>query len=165
MYLGTYLREVDAKGRFLVPSKLKARLEESIRSAGSVRDGELVMTLGFEKCLYLFPKSQWAAFVRKEIESRSELSRDIRFLKRMLASKAQTVEVDRQGRLLIPKDFLDGHLRLGRRPAAPRRVTVIGAMDHIEIWKEEAWAEFSENMQQEFDEIADKISRSGSTAV
>lgn len=160
MYLGSFVREVDAKGRFLIPSKLKRRLDEA--ATGSSKDaGELVLTLGFDRCLYMFPKAQWAEFVRKEIESRSELSRDTRALKRMLAGNAQTAEIDRQGRLLIPKVFLEGCLQLKR---SPRKIVVVGTMDHIEIWKEEAWVKFSKDMQQDFDEIAEKISRSGGLA-
>ena len=147
-----FVREVDAKGRFLVPAKLKARLESS----------ELVLTLGFDRCLYLFPKFQWSEFVRKEIETRSELSRDTRALKRMLAGNAQDVEIDSQGRLLIPKVFLEGHLQLKSKT---RRIVAVGAMDHIEIWKEESWANFSKEMQQDFDEIAEKISGTGAPAV
>ncbi len=161
MYLGSFMREVDAKGRFLVPAKLKASLSESV-GASKRGAAELVLTLGFERCLYVFPKSQWMEFVRKEIESRSELSRDTRALKRMLAGNAQTAEIDRQGRLLIPKVFLEGHLQLKR---GSRRIVVVGTMDHIEIWREEAWRAFSIEMQQDFDEIAEKISRSGAGAV
>lgn len=161
MYLGSYVREVDSKGRILIPAKLKSRLDES-REGSAKSSAELVLTLGFDRCLYLFPKVQWAEFVRKEIESRSEFSKDTRALKRILAGSAQIAEIDRQGRLLIPKVFLDGHLRLKK---SPRKVVVVGTMDHIEIWREDAWQAFSEEMRQDFDEIAEKISRSGGTAV
>lgn len=154
MYLGTFGREVDGKGRIIVPAKLKETLEES----GGGRRSELILTVGFERCLSLFPKRQWADFVKREIDSRSSLSRDTRALKRILAGNAQSVEIDRQGRLLIPKTFLDGHLQLSPRA---RRVVVVGTMDHIEIWREDSWAAFSKDMRQDFDEIAEKISRSG----
>lgn len=157
MYLGTFIREVDGKGRFLVPAKLKTELDKT-----SGRGGEIILTVGFEHCLYLFPKAQWADFVKKEIESRSELSSDIRRLKRILAGKAQSVEIDKQGRLLVPKTFLDDYLKL---PVKSKRIAVVGAMDHIEIWKESAWLAFEENMQEDFDDIAEKISRSGRAAV
>lgn len=163
MYLGSYLREVDGKGRFLVPAKLKSRLDaaQAARAVSSRAAAEMVLTLGFERCLYLFPKTQWAEFIRKEIESRSELSRDVRSLKRILAGNAQPAEIDRQGRLLIPKVFLEEHLQLKR---GVRRIVVLGAMDHIEIWKEDSWAAFSKEMRNDFDEIAEKISSTGASS-
>ncbi|OGH59554.1 MAG: division/cell wall cluster transcriptional repressor MraZ [Candidatus Lindowbacteria bacterium RIFCSPLOWO2_12_FULL_62_27] len=160
MYIGSYTREVDGKGRFLVPAKLKVRLDEV--SGGARKAGELVLTRGFERCVYLFPKSQWSEFLKREIESRSELSKDIRKLKRMLTGKAEEVEVDRQGRLLIPKAFLEEHLQMKR---GSRRIVVVGVMDHIEIWREEAWQAASREMQDEMEEIAEKISRAGAAAV
>lgn len=156
MYLGSFIREVDAKGRFLIPAKLKARLEESHGPGRGA--AELVLTLGFDRCLYLFPKKQWAEFIKKEIESRSELSRDTRALKRVIAGNAQEAEIDSQGRLLIPKNFVDEHLRISK---SARRIAVVGSMDHIEIWREDAWKNFAREMQQDIDEIAEKISGSG----
>lgn len=161
MYLGSFVREVDGKGRFLVPAKLKSRLDTESAPRGR-GPGELVLTQGFDRCLYLFPKTQWAEFVRKEIQTRSELSSDIRKLKRAMAGNAEYVEIDRQGRLLIPKTFLEGRLQITRKS---RRIVVVGSMDHIEIWREDAWQVFSKEMQQDFDDIAEKISRSGGAAV
>lgn len=161
MYLGSYVREVDTKGRILVPAKLKTQVEDAAKKAGG-RGEELVMTAGFDRSLFLFLKSQWNEFVRREIDSRSALSRDIRALKRILAGRAQMVDIDAQGRLLIPKTFLENVLNVRR---ASRRVVVVGAMDHIEIWNEGAWKSFEEEMQKDVDEIAEKISRSAQTAV
>lgn len=155
MYLGSYVREVDAKGRFLFPAKLKAGLDAEKSDAR--REAGLVLTLGFEGCLYLFVKFRWEEFVRKEIESRSQLSKDARALRRILGASAQEADIDRQGRLLIPKTFLDGQLRLTKHS---RRITVVGSMDHVEIWKEGEWNEFSQKMRRDFDDIAEKISRS-----
>lgn len=157
MYLGSFIREVDAKGRFLFPSKLKTRLDAEMTDAPKSGSG-LVLTLGFEGCLYVFPKFRWEEFVRKEIESRSQLSRDARALRRVLGANAQEGELDRQGRLLIPKVYLDRHLKLGARA---RRIAVVGSMDHIEIWKEGDWQVFAEEMRRDVDDIAEKISRSG----
>lgn len=144
MFLGSFTRELDKKGRIILPAKLKRPLD----AAGET---ELVLTVGFDRCLYLFGLAQWTAFVRKEIETRSEYSRDARQLKRALAANAVQAEIDKQARVLIPKS-LQAHL------AATGKVVVIGAMDHIEIWAEAAWLAFQGTMREDLDAIAEKIS-------
>lgn len=160
MFLGSFVRELDNKGRIILPAKLKKPLD----AAGET---ELVLTVGFDRCLYLFGLAQWTAFVRKEIETRSEYSKDARQLKRALAANAVQAEIDKQARVLIPKS-LQAHLAAAGRDSdsgAPSagatgtgRVVVIGAMDHIEIWAEAAWQAFQSGMREDLDAIAEKIS-------
>lgn len=147
MFLGSYTRELDNKGRIILPAKLKKPLD----AAGET---ELVLTVGFDRCLYLFGLAQWTAFVRKEIETRSEYSKAARQLKRALAANAVQAQIDKQARVLIPKILQARLAPVG----ASSRVVVIGAMDHIEIWDEAAWQAFQGQMREDLDELAEKIS-------
>ena len=71
----------------------------------------------------------------------------------MLAG-ASDVELDRQGRILIP-DYL-------REYAGLKKETVIaGLYNRIEIWDGNAWKEYKQKTESASDEIAEKLGELG----
>ena len=113
--LGTHSYQLDPKGRISLP----ARFREAFA------DG-LVLTLGQDGCLFCFPRAEWevrAAEVRNLPLSDAEG----RAYARMFFGKAEAVELDSQGRLLIPQ-------RLRNEAGIGKEAVVLGVFDRMEIW-------------------------------
>ena len=116
---GCFAHNIDAKGRLILPAKLRDDLGETF-----------VVTKGFgDPCLFVYPQDEW-----KRIEDRIKQlpMAKSKELQRFLFSSAAEVEPDKQGRILLPQDLRDyAHL--------DKDVYVIGASVRAEIWDAAAW--------------------------
>lgn len=112
--------QLDPKGRMSLPSKVRRAFEEG-----------LTITLGVDGCLWAFPPAQWQRS-RDRITALPITSPESRWYRRMFLGNAESVELDSQGRLVIPQ-------RLRQEVGIDREVTVIGNGDHLEIWATDTW--------------------------
>ncbi len=122
MFLGQYnpLFQRDVS-RLSLPKKLRQGLSAN----------EVILSQGFEQCVFGYDRKGWEVESAKHLESpiSDEKSRQIR---RYLFGFAQYVPIDSQGRLVIPQDLKDyAHL--------DEEVVVVGAGDHFEIWSQDLW--------------------------
>ena len=129
MFLGSYKPSFDPKSRRIaLPKKIRELLATN----------NIVLSLGFEKCIFGFDSLEW------EKESRNHLrepitesrSRDIR---RFLFSAAELLSLDDQGRFVIPVHLLEY--------AKIESPVVIGAGDHFEIWQTTNWQEHKQKLE------------------
>lgn len=123
MFLGEYQPNLIDNSRIALPAKLRDQLTSK----------EIVLTRGFEKCLFGYEKADWESESLKQVESPITDSRT-RKLKRYLYSGASTALLDIQGRFVIP-----GNLK--EYAQLSTELTVIGAGDHFEIWNTDSWKE------------------------
>ena len=98
-FTSEYESKLDAKGRLVLPSRIKAQLPEG-------GGNELVIRRGFEQCLILYPMVEFRKVFSK-ISSLNEFNEEYRKLQRNFLSGVVTVELDNNGRFLIPKNMLD----------------------------------------------------------
>jgi MraZ protein len=129
--LGEHHYQMDPKGRISLPAKFREAFQAGVH-----------LTLGQEGCLYAFPPEQWAR-ERARIEERSLTDRDSRGYTRVFFGNAEHVDLDAQGRLVVPRRLRD-KVRLGRD------VAVIGVADRLEIWPEEEWARYAEAQESSY---------------
>jgi MraZ protein len=121
--LGTHSYQLDPKGRISLPARFREALA----------DGAF-LTLGQDGCLYCFPRAEWEA--RAEEVRRAPLSDpDGRAYARMFFGSAEPVELDAQGRLVVPQ-------RLRAQVGMGREVVVVGVFDRLEIWDREAYERY-----------------------
>lgn len=120
---------MDAKGRISLPARFREQLAAS-------SDSYLVITKGFDHCLWCLPPKAWAAFQDKVL-AMPQTKKDVRDLVRALISPAQDCPLDSAGRVLVPP-----HLR----PWAQLQGNVVwaGALERIELWNAESWQKQSE---------------------
>lgn len=111
--------KLDAKGRLVLPSRIKAQLPE---------DGgqELVIRKGFEPCLILYPMVEFKKVFSK-ISGLSEFNEEYRILQRSFLSGVVTVELDSNGRLLIPRNMLT-YAQLDKE------ALLVGTGSKVEVW-------------------------------
>ena len=132
---GKYEHTMDAKGRVFVPAKLRERLGSSFHAAiGASRDGD------GEVCRYLalYPDDVWQKLEEKisALPSNQAAQADV------LLAYAALCEPDSQSRILIPQTL--------REYAGLRKdVTVIGMIDHVEIWDSAAWKAYNDSTDTE----------------
>ncbi len=117
--LGTHCYQLDPKGRVSLPSRFREVFADGA-----------VLTLGQDGCLFCFPRAEWD---RRSGELRVLPLSDAqaRAYSRMFFGKAESVEIDAQGRLLIPQ-------RLRQEVGIRKEAVVLGVYDRMEIWDREA---------------------------
>lgn len=120
MFMGEYNHTIDAKGRVIVPSKFRETLGD-----------EFVVTKGLDGCLFVYDNNEWAVFEEK-LKSLPITNKDARQFVRFFLAGAASVEVDKQGRILLP-----GSLR--EFAELIKDVVLIGVGSRIEIWSKERW--------------------------
>ena len=92
MLRGRYEHNIDAKGRIFVPSKLREKLGE-----------KFIAAVAFDQCINLYSEERW----NQLLESVETLPAGEAFaMQRYLSSNAADVQVDSQGRILLPKHLL-----------------------------------------------------------
>ncbi|MGK2851080.1 MAG: division/cell wall cluster transcriptional repressor MraZ [Candidatus Limnocylindrales bacterium] len=120
MFSGEYGLTVDVKGRIAVPAKFRAQL-----------DAGAVVSRWMESCLAVHTPEGWARISAK-VEALPLTDATGRMFSRFLYGGASEVELDRQGRILVPAFLREG---IGLTVEA----AVIGLRDHIEIWAPSTW--------------------------
>ena len=130
-YIGGYERLlVDPKGRVILPALLRRALPGKIR--------HLILSAWFDGCLAAFDPTSWGLLVRSFLKKRTN-PEEARMFARTFAGKAIEVRIDTKGRILITRHFLT-LVGIGNR------ATIIGALDHIEIWDPDRYRTHSQHL-------------------
>ena len=140
-FTSEYECKLDAKGRMVLPSKIKSNLPES-----SVN--ELVVRRGFEPCLVLYPLLEYKKIYQK-IAGLNEFNEEFRKLQRNFFRGNTEVELDNAGRFLIPKSML-------KYAQLEKDVIVVGMGNRIEVWNPELYEAYLIKDQNEFSALAQK---------
>jgi MraZ protein len=120
---------VDAKGRMAMPARYRERLLESC-------GGRLIVTVDQDHCLLVYPLPEWEVIEEKLINLPS-LNKQSRLLQRLLIGHATDLEMDGQGRVLLPA-------MLREYAGLQKKAVLIGQGKKLEIWDEETWAKSQE---------------------
>ncbi|EGV32071.1 Protein mraZ [Thiorhodococcus drewsii AZ1] len=129
MFRGVSIVNLDAKGRLAIPAKHRERLQETCGS-------HLVITVDRDRCLLLYPEPEWEIIERK-FAALPALDPTARSLQRLYVGNAQDVDVDAQGRILIPQYLRDF-------ATLDKRVAFVGQGIKFELWDEDAWTSRNE---------------------
>lgn len=129
MFLGTYEPSLLGKGRIALSKKIR----------NEVTGERIVLTVGFEEAIFGFDESTWEKVVRPELEKPLFSDKEARRMRRKMCVHATVVNLDSQGRCVIPKDMLSF-------AGIKDKVTLIGAGDHFEIWESEKWREYAKSL-------------------
>jgi MraZ protein len=142
MLLGEYSHTIDTKGRIAIPAKFRSHLV-----------GGAIITRGLDSCLFAFDTREWEKLVEK-ITTLPLAQANSRAFTRLMLAGAHDVELDVQGRVLIP-DYLRKYAGL------KKQAIVTGLHSRIEIWDREEWEKYKEKTESESDEIAERLGEIG----
>lgn len=123
MFIGEYQHNIDEKGRLQIPAKLRQKLGKGA-----------VVTKGLDNCLFLYPKTDWSSLADKLSKLPISKSSTRAFARLMLAG-AMDVEIDSQGRMLLPEYLRD-------YAALNKKVVITGLYSRLEIWDQTAWLKY-----------------------
>lgn len=135
MFIGTYNNSIDAKNRMIVPAKFREELGYKV-----------VLTLGIDNCIYLYPMKEWEVFMEK-LAKLPISDPKARNFARNFTGNAEECEVDRQGRITLPQN-------LREQTGIVKELTTIGCMNKIEIWSREEYEGAGDQVQMDRGEIA-----------
>lgn len=121
LFLGEYDHRLDERGRVTLPRKIRVELGER----------ELVLTKGFDECIFGYDLAAWEKEAAKQLET-PVTTGEGRALRRYVFGAAEKVETDKLGRVVMPT-----HLK--EYAEITDEVKIIGAGDHFEIWNSKTW--------------------------
>ena len=142
MLLGEYKHTIDIKGRIAIPAKFRDKL-----SAGAI------ITRGLDNCLFVFARPEWQQLVDKLMALPLSQSNSRAFVRLML-SGATDVELDKQGRILVP-DYLRKFADL------KKQAVVAGLYNRMEVWDETRWESYKSKTESASQEIAEQLGQLG----
>ena len=149
MFKGRYAHNLDAKGRLSIPSKFREVLSD--------HQEEVLILTNFDSCLLGFTPEEWRTLeekIRGQSMFSTMLRKDMRAFVRYFFSGASECPIDRQGRILIPP-------ALREFAGLEKDVVLAGLANRLEIWSRKRWDAFLTESQQNFEQIAEKLSDLG----
>ncbi len=149
MFRGTYYNSVDDKGRTVLPVRLRDQIRDQ-------HETPLVLTLGLDKCLYLYPQDVWKK-IEEKLSSLDSLSSEVRLLQRTLLRATDEIQIDTQGRIMISPV-------LRKEAGISKSVVIMGMLQHIEIWDKEQYENYhaqTSQSAQSLENLAQKLSDKG----
>jgi MraZ protein len=138
MLLGEHEHTLDDKNRLTLPAKLRERLGDAV-----------VVTRGLDHCLCIYAGSDWKRLADR-VGTLDAFSGEARKMQRYFFTGAAEADVDKQGRVVIPANLLEG-------AAIGREVTVAGVHDHLEIWDRAAWREQLREVEGSAEDVAERL--------
>lgn len=140
MISGEYRYALDEKARLMVPAPIRKAI------AGNL----IVVTRGIERCLMLFPPDVWQEFSEKVAANSSLLRSQDRLIRRRLLAPAQSVEIDRTGRIVVPSS-------LRTYAGLDKECVVLGINTYLEVWNEETYRSYESETDDLYKEAVDDI--------
>ncbi len=138
MFIGEHRHIIDHKGRIAIPAKFRAKLAEGC-----------VITRGLDYSLFIYTQKEW----QKLSEKLSKLpigQSDARAFARLMFSGASDIELDKQGRVVIP-------VYLREYAGLKTESVICGVFSRIEIWDREKWEKYKKDLEQESTDIAEHL--------
>ena len=136
MYFGTYRRTVDEKGRLQIPPKLLSDKNEKT----------LYVLKGFEGCLSVYPKDAFDELLAK-LHSLSYTDEASRAYIRVASASIVEMNIDAHGRISLGKELHETYRIKGE-------VTLVGVIDHFEIWEPSHQQEYFGKASGEYERLA-----------
>ena len=137
---GNFVRVLDDKQRLAIPRRLREALDFPSKKG-------MYLAPGTDGSLALYTEETFFRLAQ-QLDSGSPTRADVRAFSRLFYAQAQSVELDRQGRLRIPQE-------LYQLASLSKEIVLLGVRDHIEIWDALRWNKYLDTKQLHYDDIAE----------
>ena len=141
---------VDAKGRLMLPARLKPLLSQE--SAG-----EVILRMGFEANLMIYPPDVYES-VHQRVVMLGEFDPQSRAFKRNFFRGVVPLSVDGMGRVLLPKNFL-------RYAGISKEVAVVGVGNMLELWDRERYEQCLIRDKEAYSRLAKQLLDEGTASM
>jgi MraZ protein len=143
-FTGEFRHALDDRGRMAIPARFRPRLAQGA-----------TLSRWLDGCLGLFPLDEWDALADK-IRRLPITDPRARAFARFMSSGAVAIEIDRQGRVLVPS-YLREYARIGPGD----EVVVVGALNRLEIWSSGVWQPYRSRIEEEPEALAEQLADLG----
>jgi MraZ protein len=144
MIIGQYSHTIDDKNRISLPAKFRQEMGKKV-----------VIAPGLDSCLFIYSMKEWEKIAeRLSVKEGSMLQADNRGFNRYLLGGAVEVEIDSVGRMLVP-DYLRERAKL------KTKAVFIGVKDRAELWDEEVWNAYRNEIESKAGALAEKLGQAG----
>lgn len=140
-FTGTYMRQLDDRGRFILPSKVREKLSGTV----------YITKAPFSHNLNLYTVEEWEEIARRVRMLPSGNDIEVARFTRRLFSSANECEIDKQGRIPLTPLLIEA-------ASLKKDIVLAGANNKFEIWSSELWQAESEDIEDNssFKEALDK---------
>lgn len=138
MFFGEYQYSIDQKGRVTIPPKYRDSFKEGV-----------ILSRGLDICIAVYTVHEWEKKAA-EISSLSMNQTKNRRLARATFSSAFTIDIDSQGRVLLPSTLKD-------YASISNEVVIVGIGACLEIWSKEQWTIEQDLIDEQAQHIAESI--------
>ena len=143
-FIGDYTCKLDSKGRLVVPAVFRKEMQ-------AVQEGSFVLQRNiFEACIDVYPKGEWLRLAEELRAKLSPFNQEHMRFRRGLFHGALEVELDANGRILIPRKML------GQVAIEGDEIVLVGLDSKIEIWDKIKYEEGALSTE-EFVLLTDKL--------
>lgn len=139
-FFGEFRTSLDNKNRIMIPARFREQ-------AGNIR--YWILTRGLDSCLSLYTPDRWDELV-KSVTAISFTRKKARDFQRLLFSKAVQVEVDKNGRILVPE-------YLKQIAGLEKKIVFAGVADRIELWESATWDQKENELAGDFESLAEDL--------
>ena len=141
--IGTYECKADVKGRIMLPTALKKQMQKIIN------DGFIIKRSVFNQCLEIHPMSEWNLVVSQVNQLNRFVKKNNDFI-RSYMSGLKLVDIDKSGRLLIPKDlFVYAEI--------DKEIVLSSSVNMIELWDKKKYEKSVAKTLQNFSNLAEEV--------
>lgn len=124
MFRGITPINLDAKGRMAIPVRYRSQLTEN--------HPQVVITIDTNSpCLLLYPLTEWEV-IEQKIAALPSFNEAARRIQRLLIGHATELEIDNNGRVLLPGVLRD-YAQL------EKKIVMVGQGKKFELWSEQGW--------------------------
>ena len=131
VFRGVSQLALDAKGRLAIPAKHRDALARRSADADASAPANIVITADPSRCLLVYPRAAWEP-IQARLMALSSFNPDIRSLQRLIVGFADDVDVDGNGRILIPP-------ALREYASLEHHVVLVGQGNKFELWDAAKW--------------------------
>lgn len=140
MLIGSYTQKVGPRYRVALPSKFRRILGKKI-----------ILTRGYEGCLLVIPDKSWQELL-SSVAKGPFVSRAVRDTTRFLLGSAFEIELDGQGRFVLP-EALRTYAEIGKE------AVFVGLGRWVEIWDGKRWEARQDHLEKRGPELAERLAK------
>ncbi|MBN1618736.1 division/cell wall cluster transcriptional repressor MraZ [Candidatus Dojkabacteria bacterium] len=138
MIIGQYSSKIGEKKRVALPKKFRDQFK-----------GNLILTRGYENCLVLVDEKQWSE-ITKDVINGQFIDKKIRDTSRFLIAGAHEIELDLQGRFVVPDGLVE-------YADLKEEAIFLGLVNWVEVWSKSKWTEHEKYISENGEKIAQEL--------
>lgn len=124
-FSGKYYYSLDPKGRIIIPAPFREIISSNYNPK------LYIVNAAFDRCLHVYPQEEWNSLEEK-VRQLPKMQEEVRFFMRRVIASAQEVELDKQGRILVPASLRED-------AGLNSEIAIVGQIEKIELWDRKEW--------------------------